>query len=167
MKLNKAVLATFLSLSLVWGCCPSQKVAKRKIAKFTDCNPSLIEGKKDTVRVILRDTIFKDKISLRLDTILEHDTIFFENEQGVGVSLVRQMTGSPCDTAQIKLSVGVDCPPDTFFIEKPMDVEVQTGQINVMERDKTIWAKLQNWLVPFVLGIIGGVFLIFTVKKLY
>lgn len=97
-------LATLVMLS---SCCVSEKTAARRIVRYTDCNPSLLES----------DTVYVPQITteVKIDTmfyISDNDTVFFlDTITQTNVQIIRLH-----DT----LRVSIHTPPDT--IQVPVEV---------------------------------------------
>ena len=162
-KLLIILFAMVILMSLLSSCCPSQKVAERRISRLVECNPSLKEGKADTVEIRVIDTVFIDPITITKDTTLI-DTLWLEKD-GATAQIVRQRTGSPCDTAEIKLGLSFRCPPDTVIRDTIFRAPITTDQINVTDnRGGGFWSRLKDMISFLIIGIIIGAILISVLK---
>lgn len=113
------VLATvgLIGLVLLSSCCVSEKTAARRMVRYTDCNPSLLQN----------DTVYVPQVTteVKIDTmfyISENDTVFFiDTITQTKVQIIRLH-----DT----LRVNIHTPPDTI------QVPVEVPKIVVRECDK-------------------------------
>jgi hypothetical protein len=120
-----SLFLVIVSLFLV-GCCNSQKTAEKRIARMVECNPSLKDAFKDTVRVEVADTFITERIEIKRDTILELDTVTIK-DGNLTAKIVRNRTGTPCDTVKIPFYLEATVEPDTIIQVKEIKVPCPGG----------------------------------------
>lgn len=148
----KNKIFALLAAILLSSCCVSQKVAERKIKRFVKCNPGLLKSG-DTINVVLRDTILTDPVLVDTTiTLTLHDTVFFESPDGIKTKIVRLPGG---DDSNIPLSVSVECPPDTVFVE--LSKQIPLPDKIVVDETKRNW---NWWVAPFLFGVLFGICLV-------
>lgn len=108
----KELKGVIFSLAVIFlsSCCVSQKTAERRIARYVECNPGLLN--KDTV--IVKDTVFLDAVSV--DTTFSAnttDTIIIEKDK-VRIVYIKKDTTIYLRGEIIR---------DTIPIEIPVEVE--------------------------------------------
>ena len=141
------LLVSLLALTMLYGCCTSQKTAERRISRMVECNPQL--AKSDSVEV--RDTVYIEKIAFAKDTAFLHDTLVIEKE-GARVKILRRDTFKQ----EIPVYVEVECPSDTIYLSKKVPCP---DKISVTKKDK-------NWIYLIIVGAVIVVLYLFRSRPI-
>lgn len=129
------------------ACCPSQKVAERRISKYVECNPQLSVS--DTITV--HDTIITESKQIKKDTVISRDTTYLESN-GATVKIVL------IDTIEKEVPIYLEafCPPDTVYFES----KVATNSVQVTDYKTPFKEKVFN-------GLVGGLIFLVILAALY
>lgn len=147
-----AMLATVVS-----SCCTSQKVAKRRIARMVDCNPSLINDLRDTVTIRITDTIVTKPVSGSFaDTLIANDTLTHTDTNGIVTRVVVTLHDTIRINNRFPIYIETECPPDTVFVDITKTIPCP-DPIQVTEFDKAGRRAIKiTW---FGIGAVGGLLL--------
>ena len=137
------------------SCCTSQKVAKKRIARMVECNPSLINDLRDTVTIRITDTIVTQPVSGSFtDTLTANDTLTHTDTNGIVTRVVVTLT----DTIVKRFPIYIEtkCPADTVFVDVTRIIPCP-DPIEVVDMDTTQQRAIKiTW---FGIGAVGGLLL--------
>ena len=142
-------LLIILVAVVLTGCCTSQKVAKKRIARMVDCNPSLINDLRDTVTIRITDTIFTEPVMGSFtDTLTFNDTLVNVDSNGITTRVVVTLHDTIRITDRFPIYVETECPPDTVFVDIerivpcPDPIEVVDVDKSDQRAMKITWAAI-------------------------